>query len=43
MDIHNLMKMMILSSFNSMKKIMMDMTMIKLKKKKTILIKKILN
>jgi hypothetical protein len=34
---------MILTSFNSMKKIMMSMTMMELKKKKIILIKKILN
>ena len=37
------MKIMISTSFNSMKKIMMSMTMIELKKKKIILIKKILN
>jgi len=37
------MKIMILTSFNSMKKIMMSMTMMELKKKKIILIKKILN
>ena len=37
------MKIMILTSFNSMKKIMMSMKMMELKKKKIILIKKILN
>ena len=37
------MKLMISTSFNSMKKIMISMTMIELKKKKIIMIKKILN
>jgi hypothetical protein len=43
MDIQKLIDMMISTSFNSIKNIMMDMAMMRLKKKKTILIKIILN